>query len=985
MNIYIKNRELFQIVLFCCIGGASTILNYSIFFLLFFMNINYISASAVGFTCGVLFSYPLNSKYTFNQKENINKKRIIQYFTVYSMSLIFCLIFLKITVIIGVPILIANIFTIFFGTIINYIGIKTMIFEVEKSKKMIRYLIFRYRFLMRYIIIGLFSIIIEVSIIYALDLLIDYNQTFNYFYILIGFGTGVLIAWYLNTRLNFPVTKEQNAHVFKFYIGISIFSFVLNILLMMMLASYKLFQSYEFARFFTAGSIFLISYSLHRHLTFNYIKKVGVAIYALPTEDIVTIRSKVSSYADFIHIDLIDQTFNPNASLPDIEVCKNIFNEWPYTPKMIHIMSRYPKQWVLKTYPYTDNIIIHCEIDESIDEVIDLISSLNKKPGLSLFFNTDIEIIQPYLGKVNIIQVLGISKPGCSGQDLNISALDMTQKLSGLKRNFGFEICFDGGVKVSNVSHIPADYVVSASGILNAKDPVTAILNLKTNSCYYSSIHDDLRTFLLKEINLTVISIDHIKAGNLVGSFQRGNGIDGISDIDIVLIVDKLEKSKFDTIIEKFSLLAERVRSNFGYRVIINSSFGPLKFNEEKTIVFHVMVYDCEGHRNHCLKSPFTCMDWQLSNVFFHQSMDAIFVVKRLMPCDFFNSRRGIQDYISDVSRGSISYREYDFQGINPIEIKKEKPMDNKDRFDFSYHIMKFCIKNYLKLHYSENLDLPFNESQERFFSIFPKNQYNYSQYFEKVQKNKEKNSYPIWSNSDFEIINKFLIDFQAQFEQIFIKRSLHLFFIRHLPTNINLERIFQGSQTDLSIIYPSVEERERISNFCLQIYLDKIYSSPMKRTQETASIYKEFNPFHQYIIDDRLTEINYGLLDGCSFDDIENRFPYLIISWKNNEDVKFPKGESHADVVNRIQLFLKQIMLEWNGNPKNYAIFTHNVVIRCLIGSWLDLPQHVWHKIIIPYNTPIECVVTHEKNFYLNISVELRELLLKDIRAGYL
>ena len=53
--------------------------------------------------------------------------------------------------------------------------------------------------------------------------------------------------------------------------------------------------------------------------------------------------------------------------------------------------------------------------------------------------------------------------------------------------------------------------------------------------------------------------------------------------------------------------------SNPNYKILINNSFGPIKYDFKKYVIFHLMYYDIEAHKNHVIKSPFTCYDWERS------------------------------------------------------------------------------------------------------------------------------------------------------------------------------------------------------------------------------------------------------------------------------------------------------------------------------------------------------------------------------------
>jgi bisphosphoglycerate-dependent phosphoglycerate mutase len=67
--------------------------------------------------------------------------------------------------------------------------------------------------------------------------------------------------------------------------------------------------------------------------------------------------------------------------------------------------------------------------------------------------------------------------------------------------------------------------------------------------------------------------------------------------------------------------------------------------------------------------------------------------------------------------------------------------------------------------------------------------------------------------------------------------------------------------------------------------------------------------------------------------------------------DPKFPNGESTSDVFKRLSKFLKNdLKFDKLKLKKNIFILTHNVVLRCLIGSKFDIKMKDWFKININY-----------------------------------
>lgn len=77
-------------------------------------------------------------------------------------------------------------------------------------------------------------------------------------------------------------------------------------------------------RFVTAAMVFLVSYSLHRKFTFTDIKKVGIALYLAHHENVAEVKETLKVIPDFIHLDLVDKTFNPQAQKVDLTKLQEI-------------------------------------------------------------------------------------------------------------------------------------------------------------------------------------------------------------------------------------------------------------------------------------------------------------------------------------------------------------------------------------------------------------------------------------------------------------------------------------------------------------------------------------------------------------------------------------------------------------------------------------------------------------------------------------
>lgn len=441
-----------------------------------------------------------------------------------------------------------------------------------------------------------------------------------------------------------------------------------------------------------------------------------------------------------------------------------------------------------------------------------------------------------------------------------------------------------------------------------------------------------MRHFLLNSIKDITMLHEEIISTNVVGSFADQEGLAGIGDIDTIVIVDHLSEVLYKNILGNFIALKDELLASFGYNLKVNPTFGPLKFNDQQTVVFHVMIYDVYGHMMHCLQSPFTCYDWQRTKIYFKKHMKDIYKVKRLMPSHFFNSRRSSKEYLSDFENSRISYREYCFEDGKATISKKFKQMTNRDRFEFAYHIVKFICRNFMKCIRGKNELFSIDESLENAGRYWPISSEVY-QFMDIVQASKESNIFPEDSSSIGPMIWNFLDSFESRFASIF---SRNIYFVRHAPTNLNAGTNFIGQRSDPSIL----ENPSPVKNVC---NTDKIYSSVMARSKQSARSLFSNMPIE---CSELLSEIDYGDADGHDFQWLKENYPEIISQWNMGLDPRFPDGENYEDISKRVELFVEKLLV----NKTSYVV-THNVWLRCLIGMYFKIPRSKWHLISIPHN----------------------------------
>ena len=172
--------------------------------------------------------------------------------------------------------------------------------------------------------------------------------------------------------------------------------------------------------------------------------------------------------ADYIHIDVMDGHFVPNLTIgPD--VIKKIR---PITKKVfdVHLMIA-PVDNFIKDFAEAgaDIITFHPEATQNISKTIELIKNEKKKVGISLKPKSEINLIEEYLDKVDLVLIMSV-EPGFGGQKFMPEMLEKTKELKKIitEKNLKIDIEIDGGINFENCSsavQAGANILVSGSTI----------------------------------------------------------------------------------------------------------------------------------------------------------------------------------------------------------------------------------------------------------------------------------------------------------------------------------------------------------------------------------------------------------------------------------------------------------------------------------------------------------------------------------------
>ncbi len=208
--------------------------------------------------------------------------------------------------------------------------------------------------------------------------------------------------------------------------------------------------------------------------------KISPSILA---SDYANLESELKRIAcsDLIHIDVMDGHFVPNISIgaPVVKSLKRVCR----VPFDVHLMISNPIDYVDDfVNSGADIICFHAESNSDIGETIDKIISAGKKAALAVKPATDIDVVLPYLDKLEMVLVMTV-EPGFGGQSFMQSTMPKIERLRKINRDIDIEV--DGGINADTVkiaARAGANVFVAGSAVFKSNNPAETIEALKSNA-----------------------------------------------------------------------------------------------------------------------------------------------------------------------------------------------------------------------------------------------------------------------------------------------------------------------------------------------------------------------------------------------------------------------------------------------------------------------------------------------------------------------
>ncbi len=156
----------------------------------------------------------------------------------------------------------------------------------------------------------------------------------------------------------------------------------------------------------------------------------------------------------------------------------------------------------------------------------------------------------------------------------------------------------------------------------------------------------------------------------------------------------------------------------------------------------------------------------------------------------------------------------------------------------------------------------------------------------------------------------------------------------RHGETEWNREGRRQG-QLDSPLTATGRSSVQRLASELAGAPIDGVFSSPLGRAVETASVYAEALHLAVEVVD-QLRELDHGAMAGLTKAEIEARFPGELARRRRSRYTwRFPGGESYADADARAGVALEIVR---NRGAEMPLLVSHEMIGRMLLRNLLGI-----------------------------------------------
>ena len=189
------------------------------------------------------------------------------------------------------------------------------------------------------------------------------------------------------------------------------------------------------------------------------------------------------------------------------------------------------------------------------------------------------------------------------------------------------------------------------------------------------------------------------------------------------------------------------------------------------------------------------------------------------------------------------------------------------------------------------------------------------------------------------------------------------LLLVRHGLTDHNIDRRVAG-YTDVDLNEEGFRQVEKLAKRLADEKINAVYSSDLQRAIDTA---KGAVSGRDIEIETcfELREMNFGDAEEMTFAELNEQYPDLARSVMNvDSGLSFPGGESFANFVERVRIFLK--ILEQYNEDHTVLIVSHGATLKVIVCELLGIDPNHWYQMGID-NASLSVINTYSHRTILN------------------
>ncbi len=170
--------------------------------------------------------------------------------------------------------------------------------------------------------------------------------------------------------------------------------------------------------------------------------------------------------------------------------------------------------------------------------------------------------------------------------------------------------------------------------------------------------------------------------------------------------------------------------------------------------------------------------------------------------------------------------------------------------------------------------------------------------------------------------------------------------FLRHGQARNNVERVLAGRAAGYPLTDLGIKQAEKIAEFLKPFKISAIYSSPVERAEQTATIVSKKLKL-DYKIDERLTEIDMGHLSGMPYEQMFKKFGNIFLKfYEGHPVIEENKIETFASIKNRVIDLVEYASK--NHNEEDVLFVTHMDPIKSMLSTTMQLKPESLYELII-------------------------------------